>query len=365
MSNHNTFSSEETITTLKDKIYIDICQNCYHQDQKLTPEIKEIIKEKINKYFEENLKIAETLIRSPDIYKEYIETVVEFVQDLADGKSYVKLLKKAKKWVDFSSKFKEPRIDIIVFGKTQVGKTATVKSLFGLSDLKLKGNLKSDTQEIKEYEMKINNVTLGYTDTPGFFDSEGRDNDNYQKLKKYLITKKFHLIFWFAKVEDIIDSKEKEIIDKLSKDFGKKIWNNLIIVLTHSNNNPPDEYINMVENEENAKKIICIDDEEEIANVDKDDDFSDFSDCDIMEEYGISIGNKYLVPAWERYTGLKSKMWKDFFAKYTNQPIDIVLVENSRYHNNNRLSVDGDILLLNDNIVWGNMIETILHLIWK
>ena len=362
MSNHNTFCSEDMKNTLRDKLYIEITQKCYDQNkgQKLNFDDKEIIKAKIEQYFLENPGIEDILIKDSDKCEEFISNVVEFIIDFKEGQSYVKILKRAKKWVDFSSKFKEPRINIIVFGKTQVGKTATVKSLFGLSDLKLKGNLKSDTSEIKEYEMKINNVTLGYTDTPGFFDSEGRDESNYQKLKQYLIKKKFHLIFWFAKVEDIIDSREKEIIEKLTKDFGKEIWDNLIIVLTHANNNPPDEYINEIEEEENKNKLISLDDNdtEVESDIDNDDD-SDFSDCEIMEEYGLSMGNKFLLPAWEKYTRLKTKMWQDHFIEFTNNPTNIVLIENSKFHPNNRMAKDGDILLMNDEAVWGNMIETI------
>ena len=131
---------------------------------------------------------------------------------------------------------------IVVFEKTQVGKTATIKNIFNLKNIKLGGNLESDTFEIKEYRAVINDIELILVDTPGYFDTKRRDAVNFVKLKQYFSKNDVHLILWFSKINDVIDSNEQDISMMLKKEFGDTFWKHTLVILTHANSSPPQEY---------------------------------------------------------------------------------------------------------------------------
>jgi AIG1 family len=137
-------------------------------------------------------------------------------------------------------------IKLLALGPTQVGKTALVKRLFSLNDatLKLKGGLKSDTNFVRTFEDKINDVDFHYTDSPGFFDSRGTEQDveNMEQISRYIEENQIDIILWVFKVSDILDLKQKEKLIELTTKFGTNMWRKSIIVLTHANGLPPEEY---------------------------------------------------------------------------------------------------------------------------
>lgn len=137
-------------------------------------------------------------------------------------------------------------LNLLALGLSQVGKTALVKRLFKLSDqqLKLNGGISSDTVDIRTYSCLINGVTLNYTDCPGYFDSRGTEMaaENSRKIIDFIKNNSIDIILWVSKIGDIIDLNQKNLLKSLSDKFGNNIWKKTIIILTHANDLPPDEY---------------------------------------------------------------------------------------------------------------------------
>lgn len=216
---------------------------------------------------------------------------------MSNFNSFDSKLKMADEYCSLISE-KKKVIKILAVGDTQQGKTSTVKYLFQIpdSELCIKNNLESDTKEIKEYEIKKGNVTLKYVDCPGFNDSRG-ENQKIQNKKE--ITKYFQrnndidLIFWVSKLDRILDSNHKQLINELTN-FSNNIWERSIIILTCANSSSiPDCYFPINQN-----------------------------DTDNTEE-------EIMLNAWTKYTNDKITLWKDYFSGRIKN-IPVCLVENSK-----------------------------------
>ena len=137
-------------------------------------------------------------------------------------------------------------IRMLALGGTQCGKTALVKKLFNLNDdtLKMRGGLESDTSHIQTYHGQINGIDVEYVDSPGFFDTRGEDQDaqNMAEICGFIRQNEIDVIMWVFKTDDVLDLKQKKRLKKLTKEFGDAVWKKSLIVLTHANNLPPDEY---------------------------------------------------------------------------------------------------------------------------
>lgn len=188
-------------------------------------------------------------------------------------------------------------INLMSLGPTGVGKSAFVKKLFNLNDqtLKLKGGLASDTEFVKTYQDTINGILFKYTDCPGFFDSRGeqQDKQNLDQISTYIKDdgKDIDIILWVFKLQDILNLKYKQKLIELTKLFGTNMWKKSMVVLTHANQIPPEEYyIN--------------------EDGDYDDNISD-------------------LEAWTKYVHLKKKAWSDDIKSVSRCSVPIVLTENN------------------------------------
>lgn len=191
------------------------------------------------------------------------------------------------------------KINILALGPSQVGKTALVKRLFNLknSEVTLKGGLESDTTVLTTYKYNINGVTLNYTDSPGFFDSRGeqQNKENMEKIIDFINNNKIDLILWVSKLGTLVDINQIKLLESLSEKFGYNIWKKTIVVLTHANDVPPMEY-------------FYNEDKEYDENIDK-------------------------LDAWKLYTIKNKEKWQNIFQKkcFKNEEsiIPIVLAENN------------------------------------
>jgi GTP-binding protein EngB required for normal cell division len=317
------------------------------------------------------------LILKSSSFNDFIKSEKQKKQ--TETEEFVRLFNESKKWSDILNKFGDKSLKIIVFGKTQVGKTATVKNLFSIRDIRLKGGTKSDTRKIREYDITINNVTLTYIDTPGFLDSEGNDENNFELIKNYLIKNKVHIVLWFAKLADIVNSKEQEMIKYLTDSFTHHLWDHAMVVLTNANDDPPEEYITDIYQEkvrhsyqqigsnanDNERAEQLLDDGFGIEENDIEfDTLDDFYGKD-NEEQKIKINEEDKHQAWRTYVNRKKIMWQDAFVKHGSMKnrIQITLVENNRYHRNNRRSENGDRMLIDGTPIWETLMTNMMNLV--
>ena len=242
--------------------------------------IKEII-DKCTEDFHKNIKDNVKNVDAQQVYDYVTTNLVNYIStraheidsnkvacirtEIKDGKELISLsselggkidkfdqLSRFRKKIHASKKYQKifksikSIVKILALGETGVGKTALVKSLFDLKNnqLRLKGGVESDTEFMKTYQYNINEVTLLYTDSPGFFDTRGtaKAKKNMIQIIEHIKENEIDIILWVARIGDLVTEKHYNLLCKLTKLFGSNVWKKTVVVLTHSNDLPPDEY---------------------------------------------------------------------------------------------------------------------------
>jgi small GTP-binding protein len=136
----------------------------------------------------------------------------------------------------------DKQIIFVLAGRTGVGKSSTVNSLLGC-EVAQTGKFEATTKSVDTYEKEVNGVNFIIVDTPGLRDDEEAGNDQkYLNLMKPKIQKMVSM--WFvSRLDDTrVTSDEKQVIKRLSKAFGKKVWECSVIVFTFANSVTASEY---------------------------------------------------------------------------------------------------------------------------
>jgi len=248
--------------------------------------------------------------------------IIEVNQELSDPeKRYRKRVQLAKHWCDNMIGIKN-NISIMSLGKSQTGKTSLVKKMFNLSNkiVKIKGGLGSDTDKVKTHTKIVNGVKLLYADTPGFFDSRGKDKDkeNNNKIIEYIQNNEIDVIFWVAKIIDIFSLEQQDLLRQLITKFGDGILKKMLIVLTHANGDAPLSYYHAYL-KENKKKTDNTNKDNNNSNNDNTDDDADDDTYDTDDDTDDSDNDDDIIlsnkvnhkEVWKRYIKDKKDDWQN------------------------------------------------------
>lgn len=132
---------------------------------------------------------------------------------------------------------------ILLLGKTGVGKSATINSIF--DETKVATNaLVPGTSRIKRVDGTIKGVRVTVIDTPGLmphYHSQHRNRKILHAVKRFIKRSPPDIILYFERLDHINSKYSDYPLLKLMTDIlGSSMWFNTILVMTHCSSSPPE-----------------------------------------------------------------------------------------------------------------------------
>ncbi|CAM0907641.1 unnamed protein product [Alopecurus aequalis] len=132
---------------------------------------------------------------------------------------------------------------ILLLGKTGVGKSATINSMF--DETKVASNpLVPGTSRIKRVDGTIKGVRVTVIDTPGLmphYHSQRRNRKILHAVKRFIKRSPPDIVLYFERLDHINSRYSEYPLLKLMTDIlGSSMWFNTVLVMTHCSSSPPE-----------------------------------------------------------------------------------------------------------------------------
>ncbi|URE36401.1 hypothetical protein MUK42_37324 [Musa troglodytarum] len=133
--------------------------------------------------------------------------------------------------------------NILVLGKSGVGKSATINSIFGVEKSPTNA-FKQETTSVKEIVGTVEGVKIRVLDTPGLRAS-GTDQASSRRIlasiKKYTKSCPPDIVLYVDRMDTLTrDQNDLPLLRTITSTLGSSIWFNAIVALTHAASAPPD-----------------------------------------------------------------------------------------------------------------------------
>lgn len=131
-------------------------------------------------------------------------------------------------------------LSIVVTGQGGQGKSKLVNSLIDKPLAKVNDGPRSVTQNVERYKENIDGVDLTMIDTPGFSDPSKTDRDIIGEILKE--SNGIDLVLFCVRMDRRMQKADYRIMRKLTRAFGKSIWEHALFVLTFANKVDPTKF---------------------------------------------------------------------------------------------------------------------------
>ncbi|KQJ91912.1 translocase of chloroplast 90, chloroplastic [Brachypodium distachyon] len=132
---------------------------------------------------------------------------------------------------------------VLLLGKTGVGKSATVNSIFDETKVATDA-LAPATNRIKMVDGTIKGVRVTVIDTPGLtphYHSQRRNRKILHAVKRFIKRSPPDIVLYFERIDHINSKYSDYPLLKLITDIlGSSIWFNTVLVMTHCSSSPPE-----------------------------------------------------------------------------------------------------------------------------
>uniref|UniRef100_J3M421 AIG1-type G domain-containing protein n=1 Tax=Oryza brachyantha TaxID=4533 RepID=J3M421_ORYBR len=133
--------------------------------------------------------------------------------------------------------------NILVLGKTGVGKSATINSIFGEEKSKTDA-FSSATNNVREIIGNVDGVQIRIIDTPGLRPNvmdQGSNRKILASVKKYTKRCPPDIVLYVDRLDSLSrDLNDLPLLKTITSVLGSSIWFNAIVALTHAASAPPE-----------------------------------------------------------------------------------------------------------------------------
>ncbi|KAJ6794112.1 translocase of chloroplast 159, chloroplastic-like [Iris pallida] len=133
--------------------------------------------------------------------------------------------------------------NILVLGKTGVGKSATINSIFGEEKSSTNAFLPATTS-VREISGVVDGVKIRVLDTPGLKSSvmdQAANGKILSSIKKYMKKCPPDIVLYVDRLDtQTRDQNDFPLLKSITKALGSSVWFNAIVALTHAASAPPE-----------------------------------------------------------------------------------------------------------------------------